>query len=1179
MCQISLDIKNRSVLGLAMVMVLTMLLPAVDLEAQYFGRNKPGYSSFSFDVQQTPHFEIYHYLKGSPLLKTLSEWSEEWYGIHQTQFSDTFKTRNPVIFYNTQADFQQTNAVASLIGNGTGGVTESLKNRVIMPVAPTLAQTDHTLGHELVHAFQYRLFLNRDSASKASVNNIPLWMIEGMAEYFSLGSVDPNTAMWMRDALINNDFPTLKQLSTDYRYFPYRYGQAFMAFAGKTWGDSLLVPLLFKTGEMGFSKAADSILGYGEKTLSGMWKSATELYYGRYINERRDTLTGTALITRANGGRMNISPAISPDGKKIAFFSEKDVFNLDLYIADAASGRVLRKISGVTKRNVDDFNYIESSGTWSPDSRQFAFVIFSRGSNKLAVVDAGKGRIINEITIRDVPAIYNPSWSADGSRIAFSGMADGVTDLYLYDFVSGKTERLTSDQEANIHPSWSPDGRYLVYSQERTGNRANGRKYSYSIALLDLADKSVRELPLFEGAYNMNPLFSPDGNSLYFLSDADGFRNLYRYDLGSEKLYRLTDYLTGISGITPWSPAITISSKASATGNGSAAGPVSGSADSSAVGPVVISAAGSGAGPTVISADGSDFGSAAGPDFGSSSGSAVGPVVISADGSDFGSAAGPDLISAAGPVSGFADSSAVGPTVISADGSDFGSSSGSAVGPVVISADGSDFGSADTAASSVVAVFPSATSATGIIAYNYYTAGSYQIITADAGQFTAVECDPDYLDFGPGMLPPGSHLADNRVDTILYNRKVEVPLPADSVKSTDYKAKFKLDYLSNNTNVGVSTGGIYRNNLGGSVIALFSDMVGDNQLFTSLALNGEIYDFGGQAAYINQKGKIKWGTALSHIPYMAGSMSIGSDSINYKDAMIPVDVLQLNYLRMFEDNVTLYAAWPFSQTRRLESTISASWYYYRIDQYNYYYLLNGVSVGGTREKLPAPKGSSYRQVSLAWVEDNSFSGVAAPLQGHRARFQIDKYFGATNIFTGLADYRKYFWMKPVGLAVRAYSYGLYGAGSETDVLQPLYLGYPWLIRGYERAAYGRQDPNSAGSFDISRLSGTRMAVANAELRLPLSGPEQLSLISSRYLLTDLNLFVDAGLAWNRGDKVVSWESEALTGTDERYPLVSTGISLRINLLGYLVLEPYYAFPLQNGGFKNGVFGLNFLPGW
>jgi len=1019
--------KVRSI-RLVWVMLVAGLVIITDADAQYFGRNKPGYSTFSFDVLQTPNFEIYNYMEDDSLLKTISQWSEEWYTIHQGFFRDTFKVKNPVIFYNTHADFQQTNTINSLIGTGTGGVTESLKNRVIMPLAPSLAQTDHTLGHELVHAFQYNMFLRRDTASKASLSNIPLWMIEGMAEYFSLGSVDPNTSMWMRDALISNDFPTIRQLSTDSKYFPYRYGQAFMALAGKTWGDSLLVPLLMKTGELGFSKAADSILGYDEKTLSGMWKSATELHYGKFINGRRDSVVGKQLISRANGGRLNISPSISPDGKYIAYFSEKNVFSLDLYIADVVTGKTVKRLSGATTRNVEDFNSIESSGTWSPDSKRYAFVIFSKGMNKLAVFDTERGKIIREVGIRGVPAIYNPAWSPDGRKIAFSGMAGGVADLYLYDLNSGKVEQLTSDPEANLHPSWSPDGTRLVFSQEVRNNSAGLRKYTFNIAVIDLAGRSINVTDIFRGAFNLNPLFSPDGDAVYFLSDADGFRNLYRYELRTEQLYRLTGYLTGISGITPWSPAISISHS------------------------------------------------------------------------------------------------------------------------------------------------------TGKIAYNYYSGNAYRIVVADRHQFKAEPADPGHLDFGPATLPPMDHLVVSKVDTTLYNRVQNTVLPTDSVRSIEYKPKFKLDYLSNNASVGLS-GGIYRNNLGGSVTMIFSDMVGNNQLYSALSLNGEIYDFGGQTAYINQKGKVKWGAAVSHIPYRAGSMSIGRDSIMFEDAMIPVDVLQLDYIRMFEDNVTLYAALPFSQTRRVEATLSSSWYYYRIDRYNYYYLLNGASVGGTREKMPAPEGSSYQQISLAWVEDNSYSGMTSPMEGHRARFQADKYFGATDVFTALVDYRKYFWMKPVGLAFRAYSYGMYGGKKGENVLQPLYLGYPWLIRGYENVSYGQESTLGTGSLDISRLSGTRLAVANAELRLPFSGPEQLALIKSKYFLTDLNLFLDAGLAWYSGDQIVSGKEAATAMPDQKYPLMSTGVSVRINLLGYLVIEPYYAFPLQNGGFRNGVFGLNFVPGW
>jgi hypothetical protein len=188
-----------------------LILVEAPVWGQYFnGPNKPDYKIFEYKVFTTPHFEIYHYFNNDSVIKSLALAAEKWYERHLMIFRDTFKEKNPIIIYANHADFQQTNAISGLIGVGTGGVTESLKNRVVMPVMESAAQTDHVLGHELVHAFQYHLLLSEDSTQMRSVRNIPLWMVEGMSEYLSIGSMDPHTAMWMRDALINNDFPPSK---------------------------------------------------------------------------------------------------------------------------------------------------------------------------------------------------------------------------------------------------------------------------------------------------------------------------------------------------------------------------------------------------------------------------------------------------------------------------------------------------------------------------------------------------------------------------------------------------------------------------------------------------------------------------------------------------------------------------------------------------------------------------------------------------------------------------------------------------------------------------------------------------------------------------------------------------------------------------------------------------------
>ncbi|MGO3307666.1 MAG: basic secretory protein-like protein, partial [Sphingobacterium sp.] len=205
---------------------LILLLPNLAW-AQYFGQNKMRYKKLDFTVKQTPHFDMYSYLKNDSMVTWLAKEAEVWYGLHQQVFQDTFLRKNPLIIYNNHPEFQQTTAIQGEISVGTGGVTEAFKQRVVMPVMQINQQTRHVLGHEMVHAFQYRLLMEgNDTTRLESVRNIPLWMVEGMAEYLSVGKKDAFTAMWMRDAYSRRDIPSLKQLTEQsHNYFPYRYGQ------------------------------------------------------------------------------------------------------------------------------------------------------------------------------------------------------------------------------------------------------------------------------------------------------------------------------------------------------------------------------------------------------------------------------------------------------------------------------------------------------------------------------------------------------------------------------------------------------------------------------------------------------------------------------------------------------------------------------------------------------------------------------------------------------------------------------------------------------------------------------------------------------------------------------------------------------------------------------------------
>ncbi|HEX5624705.1 MAG TPA: hypothetical protein VFX48_01710, partial [Saprospiraceae bacterium] len=208
--------------------ILLMLL-ATDASAQYFGRNKPKYREFDFKLFETPHFSIYYYDLDSTVIRKYASWFENWYAAHSKVLGEKFVERNPVILYNNHGDFQQNTVISGNIDEGTGGVTEGLRNRIVLPVALTNDQSFHVIGHELVHAFQYNMILNGDSTSFESLQNYPLWIIEGLAEYLSKGRQDVHSSMWMRDAVWSDKLPPLNKMDRP-EYFPYRYGQAFWSF-------------------------------------------------------------------------------------------------------------------------------------------------------------------------------------------------------------------------------------------------------------------------------------------------------------------------------------------------------------------------------------------------------------------------------------------------------------------------------------------------------------------------------------------------------------------------------------------------------------------------------------------------------------------------------------------------------------------------------------------------------------------------------------------------------------------------------------------------------------------------------------------------------------------------------------------------------------------------------------
>jgi len=1023
--------------------------------AQYFGRNKVQYEHFKFEILRTPHFDVHYYAAEKPAAEDAARMLERWNARYEALFNHPLSARKPIILYADQPDFQQTNVISEQLDEGTGGVTESMLDRMVLPFTGSYAESDHVLGHEMVHVFQYDIAQSKSSIG-ASLDRLPQWLVEGMAEYLSLGGEDSHTAMWLRDAVLRNDLPTIKQLTDGGKYFPYRYGEALWAYIGGTWGDET-VPRLFRSAlASGFDNAIQSTLGMSTDSLSDRWRAAIRKQYGPLVQGRsRPAETGDQIIPGSGQyGDYNIAPAISPDGRLVAFFSSRDLTGINLYVADAVTGKVKSKIAspGVLSK-FDALSFLYSAGTWSPDAKRLAFVTYANGNNAIDVIDVHSHSIRKQFKPKDIGAVTTLAWSPDGRQIVFSGQKGGLSDLYLWDLASGSLRQLTNDRFADLQPAWSPDGRSIAFATDRAagpdsaGHGSDFEHLRYSqlrVAILDVASGQIHVLPGEPNAKHINPQYSEDGKSLYYVSDRDGFTDIYRVVVATGETFRVTHAATGVSGVTTSSPAISV-----ARGNGRLVFSVF---DKAGFRIAAIPAERAQGEP--VAADDARR------------------VVEGSDGSA------PDTI----PVASTADTTAASRTTKSA-----------------------------------------------------------------------------------AMLPSDGHGGKSAV--IAYLHDADDGLPSDSViTERPYRTAFRLAALGQ-PSVGIGTSSVFGTQFSGGMSALFSDMLGDQNIGVGVEANGQLRDIGGQLLYLNTASHWNWGVNVSRTPYVYAYGAYTNTGVQYV------------YEHLAINNVSALLQYPFSQTRRLELSAGYTHYGYSVQSATQDFF--GGTTGLTNLAAPQPLGLA--SATIAYVGDASSMGFTSPISGSRFRFEVTPTLGTLDYNTVLLDYRKYFFMKPFTLAMRGMHYGLYGKDSESNQVGTLFLGDGSLVRGYSYNSFTNNDCATPGSGSLAtsscpqfdRLVGSRLAVANMELRIPLFGTSGFGLISSPLPPIEIAPFVDAGAAWTKeSGEVLNFASNS----GDRTPVVSTGIASRINLFGFAVFQVYYARPFERAG-RGGVWGFLLQPGW
>jgi dipeptidyl aminopeptidase/acylaminoacyl peptidase len=506
------------------------------------------YGSFDWSVAYTEHFDVYFYEGSEELADAVSTIAESANDRFEAVLGHELTTVIPIIVYASHNDFQQTNVTSSHVGETVGGFTELFKNRVVVPFTGSYEDLRHVIYHELTHVFMFDIVyggLVESVIRQAYMNPVPLWFVEGLAEYVSSGW-DSEAEMILRDLTISDMVVPLEYLSGG--YLVYKEGQSVLCFIADTYGPQKIeemVKTIAKTHNL--ERALMDATGFTTPELSDAWERFLNRRYWPEIadRDRGDDILKLLTDHDKDNSYLNLGASISPDGQKVAFITDRSGYS-DIFVISALDGSVLSKpVRGERSDEFETLHVLRPGASWSPDGSRLCFVAKAGASDALHIVDSESGRLQKSMRF-ELDGMFTPSWSPDGERVVFVGTRGGASDLYVVGLDDGAPVRMTDDFFDERDPEWSPDGRSIAFASDRSAPTRGDLRRSYDIFVQDVDSGNVRPLVLTP-ANEDQPTWSPDGRTIAYVSDASGSPQLHLADLDGSKTVQVTNLIGGVS--------------------------------------------------------------------------------------------------------------------------------------------------------------------------------------------------------------------------------------------------------------------------------------------------------------------------------------------------------------------------------------------------------------------------------------------------------------------------------------------------------------------------------------------------------------------------------------------------------------------------------------------------------
>ena len=508
-----------------------------------FGKNKVQYYDYYWSYYRFDDFDCYFNEYGRDLAQFTADYAMKKLEEIEDYFDYTLEKRLIFIIFNKNAEYKQSNIGLVTFDEdsyNTGGFSRIIKNKVML-----YYEGDHVAFQRQIAASITEVIINemlynadvKDRISSSSLIHMPDWYIKGLIHYVSYGW-DYEAENRVKDGFKSGKFKNINHLEYDDAIDA---GQSFWRFIGKKYGDILIPNIIYLTKI--YKNIDDGLLYVMGQDLKDLLKEWQKYYAEEYSGDKNLPTADGNTVRKSKKAQIYQQVKVSPGGEYIAYVTN-DWGRKRIWLYNQSTGKQKIIFRAEPRfEQVTDNTYPVIA--WHPSGKILTFISDEKADLVIYFYR------INEKTTEKRNLLYfdkvlDFSYSTEGSRLAFSAVKDGITDIYIHTIASGTNEQITRDIADDLNPSFLKDSDgEIIFSSNRlsdtlTNTASPFEKLSLTFDLFtyNLTKKNNILVRLSEGKYTDR--FLPSGiakNKFTYIGDQNGIMNRYTAKFDSSISY------------------------------------------------------------------------------------------------------------------------------------------------------------------------------------------------------------------------------------------------------------------------------------------------------------------------------------------------------------------------------------------------------------------------------------------------------------------------------------------------------------------------------------------------------------------------------------------------------------------------------------------------------------------